>query len=380
MGDERGIQRRSLAAATLLLAAVVSWPAQAEQAKKNLSLREITPAADPVDQAAPPLGSKLTFVVFGDAFGASVARGMTDAYRSRPEIIIDDRTDDDSELTRADAVAWDKAVETALHADRPLAAAVIMLGADETGPLSDSKGKAQAPGTPDWRRLYGDRVERLAGAFRDKHVPLIWVGLPIVRDGADAKTYADLNGLYRERATKAGATFIDVWDPFTDDNGQYATEGPDVNGQDAVLRRSDGWGFTRAGARTLASFLEPDLKRAQDVAATAVRLANLPIANPDTFDQALQIDINAQIRGEAGLSSQATSAVVGPVVSLTAAPISPGGLLAPIHPGQPEADPFVPQTRASLSHAGRTDDFRLAQAVASRAARRSRRTPHIARA
>ena len=80
----------------------------------------------------------------------------------------------------------------------------------------------------------------------------------------------------------------------------------------------------------LAQFLESDIKRAFDAAKPQSDIANLP---PD-IEQAA-IDINAQIRREMGVPAPAGAPaaaepekpLAGPILSLTARPLSPGGAL-----------------------------------------------------
>ena len=140
-----------------------------------------------------------------------------------------------------------------------------------------------------------------------------------------------LNELYKERAEKAGAHYVDIWDAFADVDGQYDAYGPDINGQNAKLRTSDGIHFTKAGSRKLAQFLEAEIKRAFDAAKPQNDIANLP---PD-IEQAA-IDINAQIRREMGIAAPAGAPaavepqkpLAGPIEPLTARPLSPGGALA----------------------------------------------------
>ena len=56
----------------------------------------------------------------------------------------------------------------------------------------------------------------------------------------------------KKTASRAGATFVDVWEAFVDDRHQFALYGPDVNGQLTKLRTGDGVHFTRAGAKEFA--------------------------------------------------------------------------------------------------------------------------------
>ncbi len=71
-----------------------------------------------------------------------------------------------------------------------------------------------------------------------------------------------LNDLFRSHAEKAGITYVDVWDGFSDDAGQFTMQGPDYEGQIRRLRTPDGVFFTPAGARKLAHFVEREIQRA----------------------------------------------------------------------------------------------------------------------
>ena len=72
---------------------------------------------------------------------------------------------------------------------------------------------------------------------------------------------AYLDELYRERAERAGIVYVDIWDGFVDDQGRYAVDGPDFEGQIRRLRTADGVHFTKAGAVKLASYVDQELRR-----------------------------------------------------------------------------------------------------------------------
>ena len=132
----------------------------------------------------------------------------------------------------------------------------MLIGSNDRQTLHDANGSYE-PGTPEWQTAYTQRIETIAGLFRDKKIPLIWVGLPIMKSerlSADVMTF---NQFYRAYAEKAGATYIDIWEAFADEAGQYSVSGPDINGQIIKLRASDGVHFTKAGARKLAISWSP---------------------------------------------------------------------------------------------------------------------------
>jgi hypothetical protein len=70
-----------------------------------------------------------------------------------------------------------------------------------------------------------------------------------------------LDELYRARAEKAGIVYVDIWDGFVDDQGRYAQQGPDFEGQTRRLRTYDGVNFTKSGAEKLAHYVEHELRR-----------------------------------------------------------------------------------------------------------------------
>jgi hypothetical protein len=69
-----------------------------------------------------------------------------------------------------------------------------------------------------------------------------------------------LNEIYRTTSEKAGAKFVDVWDGFVDEEGNFSQTGFDINGQTARLRGNDGINTTTAGKRKLAFYAEKPLK------------------------------------------------------------------------------------------------------------------------
>jgi hypothetical protein len=112
-----------------------------------------------------------------------------------------------------------------------------------------------------WGELYAKRIDEMIGVLKAKGVPVFWVGLPSVRGTRATSEMVYLNDLYRGRAEKAGITYVDVWDGFVDESGNYNNYGPDFEGQTRRLRSGDGANFTRSGARKLAHYVEREIRR-----------------------------------------------------------------------------------------------------------------------
>ena len=101
----------------------------------------------------------------------------------------------------------------------------------------------------------------MIAALKTKGVPVLWVGLPSIRGAKSTSDMSYLDELYRARAEKAGIVYVDIWDGFVDDQGRYAQQGPDFEGQTRRLRTYDGVNFTKYGAEKLAHYVEHELRR-----------------------------------------------------------------------------------------------------------------------
>ena len=228
-------------------------------------LRVVTPTSPfpeliiPVEEKDP---NAEVVVVFGDRYADAVADGLIDAYAQIPRVTIDRLVKPRSGLADLSRYDWLTEMESYLLDSRQkIDAAVFAIGLnDHRVPLSDSSGE-HAFLSARWQGLYGERIDKIMLALERRGIPAVWVGLPPVADADLSRDFLTMNGMIRVRSESAGAQFIDVWNNFLDENGQYSAIGPDLEGQQRDLRRRDGIGFTRAGSRKLGHFVERGLKR-----------------------------------------------------------------------------------------------------------------------
>jgi len=198
-----------------------------------------------------------------------------------------------------------------------------------------------------WVELYGKRIDDTINAAKAKGAAVIWVGLPPIRGARSTSDAIFLNDMYRSRAEKNGAVYVDVWDGFADEGGRFTTMGPDFEGQIRRLRSADGVHYTQAGARKLAHFVEREVRRV-----LASRTG--PIAIPVPQDQPVQQP--AQLPGTPMARPQA-----GPVMPLTAAIGTQEDLLgggpARQNPNDAIASRVLVKGEPMPAPAGRADDF-----------------------
>jgi uncharacterized protein len=352
--------------------------------------------APAVDYSKAPPPRKLetppsqTVVVIGDSMADWLGYGLDENYAEQPEIGVARKIRATSGLVRYDqkneALDWPQAVKDALSNEKPNAI-VVMLGLNDRVPLRDKapaqpkqKGEpaqrtnqsasqasqaapADAPPqtaaqiesqqpvpagsydfhTDQWTALYVKRIDSMIAALKSKGVPVIWVGIPAIR-GTKATSDIDyLDQLYRERAERAGIIYVDIWDGFIDEDGDFATQGPDFKGQIRRLRTSDGVHFTKAGAVKLASYVDRELRRVM-----SSYVAPVALPGPETTPKS---------------GSASTKPDVGPVLPLTSSASDHSSELLGGKDGSKPTTSDLTATKVLnrgeilVAPAGRADDF-----------------------
>jgi hypothetical protein len=320
---------------------------------KRLAAQPKPATPDKPDKPAVPPSYFVT--VLGDSLGQLLGQGLTEAFADRPEVAILRKGHESSGLVRDDFYDWPKAVQDLLANGEKINMAVILIGSNDHQPLRLGNVTYE-PDSPKWIEIYTARIAEIAHAFHEKNIPLVWVGLPTVKSDRLATEFLIFNDFYKEQAEKAGAAYIDIWEAFEDDHGQYDPFGPDVNGQTVRLRTADGVNFTKAGARKLAHFVEAEIRRNLDAAEPQVDPAVVTVpAEPSADTAALpvtEVPVAAPVKP-----------VAGPVLPLTGPVSAPGGELATrINVKAADADHGAARTSTgdenqSVSKRERADNF-----------------------
>src|SRR5665213_1127690 len=256
------------------------------------------------DPKAEPVTPTSSIVVMGDAMADWLAYGLEDAFSDSPEIAVIRKNKIHSGLLRYEAkgdLDWWHVARDILAQEKPNYV-IMMLGVSDRqnisardiakeadkkkaqdGQKKDDQNKGKTDQTADdqkapdegdqpsiiapepqqgkkangtiefrsdqWAEIYSKRIDDTIAALKSKGVPVFWVGLPAIKGTKSTADAVYLNDLFRARAERAGAVYIDVWDGFVDEGGKFTTYGPDYEGQNRRLRSNDGVFFTTAGAR-----------------------------------------------------------------------------------------------------------------------------------
>jgi hypothetical protein len=213
------------------------------------------PSPDPITKAE----NARVILVVGDFLAAGLAEALTEVYAQAPGVKVVDRSNGSSGLVRDDFYDWNAQIGPILAEEQP-AIVVVMIGANDRQSLGRGSGLNEVR-SPAWTSEYERRTAAMANAVRQGGAALIWVGMPPFGSSSMSSDMLAFNDIYRRTAEKADGIFVDIWDGFVDEKGNFVTSGPDINGQIVRLRGSNGITLTSAGKRKVAFYAEKPLAR-----------------------------------------------------------------------------------------------------------------------
>ncbi len=235
--------------------------------RKKVETRQTTTARPPTAAPAAPavpeiekLENARVVLVVGDFLAGSMADGLVAAFAESPDIRVVEKSNGSSGIVRDDFYDWQTALPELLDTSKP-SAVVVMIGANDRQDFRTTDPPLVRR-TEEWAKEYEKRVASLARLVTERNIPLVWVGVPAFQSPRMTSDMLAFNDIYRRVVTDAGGTYVDIWDGFVNEAGAYVTSGPDINGQPARLRASDGINVTKAGRRKIAFYAEKPLTKA----------------------------------------------------------------------------------------------------------------------
>lgn len=226
----------------------------------------------------PKLATASKILVVGDFFAKGIASGLDAAFQNAPGIVIETRNIGAAGLVRDDLFDWATLLPGYMDEVRP-ALVIVSLGANDRQQMK-LNGTREKFKTDLWSAEYERRVMDLSKLALQQKIPLIWVGLPSFRAPTMTADAITLNSIIQAGVSKSGGEFVDIWEGFVDETGQFIISGSDINGQQVRLRSSDGIGLTEAGKRKVAFYLEKPARRllgtAAEFGSEMIGRSNLP--------------------------------------------------------------------------------------------------------
>lgn len=299
--------------AALLLAVTVSFPAHADpmtitpsQHLSDATVSSgggISEAALTEEGAAPakpaasatkpkPVAPKVAhegpynLVVLGDSLGDGLWAGLYHVLRNDKQFKVIKKSKVATGLVRHDYYNWNKVVEE-IAADTPIDIAVVVMGTNDRQAMVVN-GKRHARFSPEWERIYAERVEEFIDTLKATGAQIYWMELPVMRLPNFDADMQKFNSIFEEETRKEGIRFVRTRDLGTDGNGAYEAYGADRFGRKRLLRAEDGIHFSMAGYELLGKRMADRVKQGlRQSAPTSIAMAEetAPQAKPKKAEQ-----------------------------------------------------------------------------------------------
>lgn len=284
--------------------------------------------------------------VFGDSLAIDLSQALERFYEEDPNLVVIDQGVSSSGFVRYDFFDWDAAITEQIAADS-FDLAVVIIGINDRQEITVG-GETFDPLTSQWTAAYQTRITGFLSKLRAARKPVIWVGLPPMSKTEYSAAISQISNIQRLASFSGGAEFLDIYERFLGEDGKYSSHGPDVNGQNARMRKDDGIHFSSAGADKLAFYLSQTIS-------SFYRGGGITIAVTDPL---LGTDAAAMLRPPyQGLGQTRLLEVAGAVIPISRVPARATDLVTAT--SVPAAAPPFTLEQLVTAPIGRVDAFGL---------------------
>ncbi|HEX9234742.1 MAG TPA: DUF459 domain-containing protein [Actinomycetota bacterium] len=228
---DRALGRKDVAPAIPPAAVTLPRPLRPEGSTPASALGPILPK--------PTAAHPLSVLMVGDSIGADLAFGLSRLLAGKETFRTHEDTRQSSGLARPDYFNWPNEIAADLVQRKPDVVVAMFGGNDNQNLLIGDHGIVL--GSAEWKAAYGARVARVMDLVTGSGRPLVWVGMPIMKDPGRSKIMRMLNSIYRSEArAHPGVVYVDAYDLFANARGHYSAFLRDPAGHLQQVRESDG--------------------------------------------------------------------------------------------------------------------------------------------
>lgn len=256
-------------------------PAPVEQPRRVERREPAAQAAAPPPPPTPtvtkaPDATRLA--VFGDSLAIDLTKALERFYAEDPNLVVVGQGVASSGFVRDDFFNWNQAITEQIEADS-FDLAVVIMGINDRQEIN-AGGQNYAPLSEGWTTAYQARLNDFLSTLRAARKPVIWLGLPPMSNGDYSAAMSQISALQKMASFSGGAEFLDIYERFLGEDGRYSSQGPDVSGQNARMRKDDGIHFSNAGSDKLAFYISQSLSTFYRGGTVSVAVAD-PLAGTD---------------------------------------------------------------------------------------------------
>lgn len=219
-------------------------------------------AVEPADEAndtaslnhTPTFDGPIHILVIGDSLADGLWAGVYRRTRVFDDVTVERHTRVSSGLSRPDYYDWNAEIDEVI-ADEDMDIAIVSIGLNDGQPVFYEGRWDHDFGTPEWDRIYRERVVAFMTELTNAGIPTFWLGLPTVRSAEFDQRVQHMNDIYREAAAETGVHFVEIRSLTADASGAYAAYLDDEEGRQRLMRANDGIHFTGRGYEMLGQAL-----------------------------------------------------------------------------------------------------------------------------
>lgn len=171
-------------------------------------------------------------------------------------------------LSRPDVFNWFRHVDEQVREEQIDTVVFCFGGNDDSGSMTGLPDGVELDGfgKPAWTKEYRRRVGGLMDTANQAGAFVVWLGLPITKDGSQSRRWTVINraALAEAERRPGTAAFVDMYGLLAD-GGKYAPYLPDEDGQLVKVRADDGVHLDRAGGDIIARQVVRELRRVYDL-------------------------------------------------------------------------------------------------------------------
>jgi hypothetical protein len=200
----------------------------------------------------PTAAEPLTVLMAGDSIGADLAFGLSRLLSDKGTFRPREHTRESSGLARPDYYNWPYQLAVDISEQEPDIVVVMFGGNDNQNFLIGDHGVVL--GSAEWKAAYRARVAQVMEIVTGGGRPLIWVGMPIMKDPGRSKVMRMINAIFQSEAKDhPGVQYVDSYVLFSTSRGRYSAYLRDPAGHLQQVRERDGIHLTiGAGGTRLA--------------------------------------------------------------------------------------------------------------------------------
>lgn len=229
---------RPLATGAALLAALGAAPTALGAARAALRHHH-RPTSAPVKLAQPSAAHPLGLLQIGDSLGEDLGMGLHDVLGAHRDVRLWTRAVGDTGLANVAYYNWQAVLKSDLKSLHPSVLVVFLGGNDAQG--FDVGAQPAVFGSSFWHKEYAARVAGILAEARAAHVPVLWVGMPIMASATFSAEMAKLDSIYAAAVAKdKAARYLSTWKLFSTSAGAYAQFLPGPGGAPVEVRDPDG--------------------------------------------------------------------------------------------------------------------------------------------